>query len=305
MKQIGDVAKRILDRAQQENAELRRRITAEGSTGVDFLEKRLPVLQKTISADCTIDELANHAPWELREAANRERLCAECPDGGGACHDADHPYYPPGRRPSWQMHDQLGMNHLVVVDCDKWKRYALSQAIEEAGVPPKFLEATLDNYEPNSPTQREALDTAQAFLENQDAHGLTIMGPTGLGKSHLAAGLLRASMQRGESAMFAYVPRLLELIRRELQEYGVSETQERTLSTQLLVIDDLGAERTTDFARERIEMIINHRWSHEKRLVVTQNCSYERLADLMGQPVVRRLVQISDYAVEIHGDFFE
>jgi DNA replication protein DnaC len=268
------------------------------------LEKRLPALLPVVSEDVTLDELANHAPWELKDGHARQRLCNRCPSVGGACDEEVHPYYQPGMRPVWVKTDKR--TGLSLDYCDRYRSFKLRQRLIDACVPPAFLDVTFDTYEPHNDTQLEALVKARAYAEASNTVGMTIVGPTGLGKSHLAVAVLRQLLEHhpDRRALFAYVPLFIERVRREMRDFSESSSLERAMNVSVLVLDDLGAERSTDFAREQLEMIINERWAHRRPMVVTQNCSHERLVETMGQPVVRRLVQISDVAVEIEGDFF-
>lgn len=304
MERLSDVATRVLERAKQDHAQLTTKIRTTGARC--FVEKYLAPLRETVPADVTVEQLTNHARWELAEAARRASLCARCPDAGGECAGESMPTEA-GLLPVW-VGDRLDYE-----PCAKWRAFAERRWLREAGVPTAFVEKSFDTFNADAPPARVAAEQCRAYASevvlrpHPDApaptpRSLTLVGESGSGKSHLAVAILRALYDRLEHPpriVFAYAPLFLDDVRRELAEYGKSPALDSAHQSDLLVLDDIGAERVTDFSRERLEALVHDRWSNARSMIVTQNCTHERLAETMGTPIVRRLLEASDVVVKL------
>lgn len=291
MKPIGTHVEHLLVRRKQERAALRNRIAAAASA-TSFVQSDLPELSDVIPAEASPEQLAEHASWELRAAQARQRTCRRCPAEGGAC-DGATGYYQEGAQPVWMN------GRIEQAECPKWKPYAERRLLRTSGVPPVFLDATFEQYRPATPALAAAAAAVRTYAQSV-AGGATdsavLAGDTGLGKTHLAVAALRLVSCVRPSVLFAYVPELVELLRLEARgQIGPSAMArsaglfERAASAELLVLDDLGAERPTDFAREKLEHLVNRRWTERRPMIVTQNVSAESLEDLLGAPLVRRI----------------
>jgi DNA replication protein DnaC len=174
--------------------------------------------------------------------------------------------------------------------------------IHDARIPRKFLQKTLDGFTPTNTKLRHILTEAQAYVatfaigpddEDSACRGLLLRGSEGTGKTHLAVAVLKGVMERGYNGLFWNVPDLfLELRRMMTGELGVSSEAEiidATRRTDLLVLDDLGAERTSDYTIDRIYTIINSRYSEDRATIVTTNCNLQDLADRLGRATTSRL----------------
>ncbi len=241
----------------------------------------------------TAEAIAQHAPWELRAAATRAATCAHCPSSGGAC-DGERGYYSEGLRPEWDD------GTLRPVACDRWSQYAKRRTLVAAGIAPHFLGATLDGYYPRNQSQEHALAKAREFAERASVRDrMLIAGPTGVGKTHLACATLSELSERG-SVMFAYVPEFVDTVRSELLT-GSAATMERAKSVDFLVLDDLGAERSTEYVRETLEKLLNLRLVQKRSIIFTQNVTPDQIASSLGLPVMRRVMFDTGVTVQIDG----
>ena len=105
----------------------------------------------------------------------------------------------------------------------------------------------------------------------EENSGLLLWGGTGNGKTYAAACIVNALIDRGIPAMITSFPRILNA--------GWDKTQiaEEMRYYQLLVIDDLGAERRSDYALETVYMVIDERYKAQKPLIVTTNLTLDDL----------------------------
>ncbi len=120
-----------------------------------------------------------------------------------------------------------------------------------------------------------ALNAAHSFAD--DPRGwLTLQGPNGCGKTHLAAAIANKMLASEADVFFAVVPDLLDYLRSAFaptQKETYDEVFERVRSASLLTLDDLGAERSAEWAEEKLYQIVNYRTLMGLATVVTTNQS--------------------------------
>jgi DNA replication protein DnaC len=141
---------------------------------------------------------------------------------------------------------------------------------------------TFETFNPSWPGIREAFEVAKEYVAEQDPPWLLLSGNCGCGKTHLAAAIANARFQQGEVVLFSVVPQLLDHLRATFAP--ASETDydvlfEKVREAGLLILDDLGAEHTTPWAKEKLFQIINHRYIHTLPTVVTTNEQMNGLDD--------------------------
>jgi DNA replication protein DnaC len=139
---------------------------------------------------------------------------------------------------------------------------------------------------------------------NLDAgHGLWLMGDVGTGKTTLAMIVSNAALDAGRSVAIYSLPRLLNLIRGAIDtEAGMVGFLEQLAAVDLLHIDDLGAENTTEWVLEQLYSIVNTRYEDERAMIITTNLKYEELIEQLGERTVSRLVAICGNGLPLYGE---
>ncbi len=139
--------------------------------------------------------------------------------------------------------------------------------------------------------------------ENLDAgQGLWLMGDVGTGKTTLAMIVSRAALDAGRSVAIYSLPRLLNLIRGAIEtDAGMVGFLEQLAAVDLLHIDDLGVENTTDWVLEQLYSIVNTRYEDERAMIVTTNLSYDDLVLQLGDRTISRLVAICGNGLPLYG----
>ena len=146
------------------------------------------------------------------------------------------------------------------------------------GIGRRFLEVSLDR-EPIVSLDRGVLRQVRGFVrsigENLDAgRGLWFDGPVGTGKTSLAILVAKAAKDAGRSYAVYPVPRLLAEIKRTFDRDASDSYMgffRRLCSVDLLVLDDLGAEKQTEWVLEQLYSIVNERWQDRRAIVATTN----------------------------------
>jgi DNA replication protein DnaC len=125
--------------------------------------------------------------------------------------------------------------------------------------------------------------------------GLWFYGDVGTGKTSLAMLVSGAAERAGRSIAVYSVPRLLTAIRSTYGEganSSYSELFDRLCEVDLLQLDDVGAERQTEWVLEQLYAIVNERWQSERAVVVTSNLS--ELDDLRAQIGARTVSRLAE-----------
>ncbi len=145
--------------------------------------------------------------------------------------------------------------------------------LTECQIPRLCRNWTLESFLSLDASLKEAHIAALQFVEGK-IHWLTLGGEVDHGKTHLAIGICLKWLATGRAARYAYVPELLDELRAGFAleaVVGYKARFEYFCNVALLVLDDLGAEKQSDFAIEKLETIVNHRYNEELPLVVTTN----------------------------------
>ena len=149
-----------------------------------------------------------------------------------------------------------------------------------------------------SPPLEEAYSKALAIATGS-LKWLTLVGPVDTGKTHLAIAICRRWLIEGKVARYVYTPLLLEELRQGYSdnERGYEIRLRHFMEVPLLVLDDLGVEKSTDWASEKMHIIIDYRYMQNLPLVVTTNQSLVELPGDTGHRLESRLKRMSAGAV--------
>jgi DNA replication protein DnaC len=150
---------------------------------------------------------------------------------------------------------------------------------------------------------RNWVDDMKTNLET--GRGLWLMGDTGTGKTTLAMLVSKAALEGSRSVAIYSLPKLLARIRRtyDAEPGGDSYLSffERLTSVDLLHIDDLGAEKRSDWVLEQLYALVNERYEAQRSMLVTTNLDQRQLEDQIGPRTVSRLVEICGDPLPLFG----
>jgi DNA replication protein DnaC len=161
-----------------------------------------------------------------------------------------------------------------------------------SSIPPRFADRTLSGYQPVTPSQRAALEAAEAVLRGV-IRSLVLIGPPGVGKTHLAAGIFRGCRY---PAMWINVADAITTLRMEMGLPPEDRTALRLLAGTsahrgLVVLDDLGRENVTDWTGELVYAVVNARYEAMLPSIVTSNRTAADLRDGPYWPAISRLAE--------------
>jgi DNA replication protein DnaC len=134
--------------------------------------------------------------------------------------------------------------------------------------------------------------------------GLWFHGPHGTFKTSAAVAIAKEAERQGYSVGFRTVPELLWRLRSTHDEGSVDSYErllDKLVQLDLLVLDDFGAERTTEYALEALYAIVNKRLLDKRAILVTTNLEPDDLADQVGERIVSRLYEVCGHPLNFLG----
>jgi DNA replication protein DnaC len=140
----------------------------------------------------------------------------------------------------------------------------------------------------------------------QKGRGLWFTGDVGTGKTTLAMLVSKAALDAGHSVAIYSVPHLLAEIRdtydRDPGERSYMEFFNRLAAVDLLHLEDVGAEKQTDWVLEQLYSLINERYEQQRSILVTTNLPFEKLEEQIGQRSASRIVEMCGDPVLLYGE---
>ncbi len=219
-----------------------------------------------------------------------------------------------------------------VCECRVANRAA--RMLAKANIPKRYEHCSLDSYDPGFPgadrSLQAALIMARKFVEDYPVEtagkGLLLTGTVGVGKTHLAAGILHnLIMLKGVRGLFCDYRELLKQIQNSYNpQVSMTELQllEPVFKAEVLILDELGAQKPTDWVWDTVALILNTRYNDKRTTIITTNYAdqpvtstqqttsaaaramrEESLGDRIGERMRSRLAEMC-VTVEMRGDDF-
>ena len=196
---------------------------------------------------------------------------------------------------------------------------AIAQPVSNSRIPVRYQHCTVENFMPvgnqkstSCQSQKAALEATKTLIASypESKHGLLLLGPCGIGKTHLAVAAGLALQTKGANVRFYDFRELLKLIQ---ESYNSEERNSEwklltpARNAEVLILDELGAARPTDWALDKMTQIINQRYNDCRLTIFTSNFSdlvtpqhRHTLSDRVGPRIRSRLREMC-VTVEVSG----
>lgn len=189
--------------------------------------------------------------------------------------------------------------------------YFVDEWLAKSGIPPRSRRLTFDTFPNQSAPSLKAVRTFVADWKWD--RSLLLTGRYGVGKTGLLAGAVHEIAKQSfgwqhedaatlshmdiyarRTCKFISTSALFDDLRAGYDDHTFAHTMDACQRVDLLILDDLGAEKPTEWVRERLFAIINDRYEHERPIWATSNLTLEALEQAAGERVVWRLLETSD-----------
>ena len=170
-----------------------------------------------------------------------------------------------------------------VVRCECWRERAGHDRLASANIPKRYQHCTFANFAAYNPSLERALEQARRVPDRfpaannlrEQGRGLLLEGPPGVGKTHLAVAVLKRVMESSGARGLFYDTRDLLRVIRSTYDPSIRTTELEILrpviTADLLVLDDLGAEKTSEWVEETMNLIVNTRYNERRLTIFTSN----------------------------------
>lgn len=178
------------------------------------------------------------------------------------------------------VEEEDGVRRGRVCDCQRGR--AKENRLKGVGIPLRYRNCTLENFEMvgdpsvTDETVRRAYRLSHSFVDHYPAveGGLLFMGRPGIGKTHLATGIIKKLvLEKGANAKWCDFSELLSEVKKR---YAGNTFDEHTIlnpliNSEILLLDDLGSMKIRDWTLDLLSQVINHRYVNKRILIATTN----------------------------------
>ena len=183
---------------------------------------------------------------------------------------------------------------------------------QRMNIPKRYRDKEISNFIPDKKAGHKlVLIRIEDYINSDDfikGKGLFFVGPPGVGKTHLAVGILKEFFRRkGIVGLFYDTRSLLFKLKSSFDGSSSSrEIIEEVIDTPILILDDLGSERLSDWAKDILHYIIINRYNDLKPIIITSNIELKSnkntegdmlentLEERMGQAIASRLSEMCE-----------
>jgi DNA replication protein DnaC len=176
-----------------------------------------------------------------------------------------------------------------------WKQDRIDRALRISGIEGFFRSKRLNDLKGNPKLHDELTKFLGGWKAmKQNGYGFYFWGNVGAGKTHAAIVLANELMEREMvEVLFLNMPEAITRVKNTFDTEVKSEDSrlfERMKEMELLVLDDMGVEKYSDWMADQLYQIIDHRWKNRKPMIITSNLSLEDLAKSYKPQIASRIM---------------
>lgn len=204
--------------------------------------------------------------------------------------------------------------------CECYLELIKQTAKEELGVAPSMKKCTFESFDLSlfsdekdsklliSPRRlaQGTLNFCKEYAEtfSLSSRNIIMIGKTGVGKTHLSLAVANRVIDRGFDVYYASIHKIMDALQKEQfsREKAEESIADRLYESDLLVIDDLGAEFSTQFTVAALYNIVNTRLNASRPMIINTNLSVAELEERYSQRVASRIIGSSERALLIGSD---
>ena len=180
----------------------------------------------------------------------------------------------------WKQYDEI-------VEKEKLKEFNLKQIdklFKNNNLGKRQLNSTFKNYkitDKNKKAYENAKKYTNKLINGETNMGLFITGTYGVGKTYLASCIANETIKNNITVIFSTLIQLLDFIKDTYKDYNTSDKEYLDLysNIDLLIIDDLGKEKPTEWVLEKLFLIVNNRYNNYLPIVITTNYNRNQLRE--------------------------
>lgn len=182
---------------------------------------------------------------------------------------------------------------------------------ERSNLGTRFLDRTFANFEKKR--DPKAFEACVNYANRDDLfenkkNSLMLMGKPGTGKTHLSAAIANDFVSKGIPTLFGTLIDHLEHVKEEFEHGGVNDYLQNMKTIPILVVDDLGQEKPSEWLMQTLYQVVNYRYEHLLPIIITSNLTADEMANYLGHSMFSRLYEMSngietkgnDYRMEHH-----
>lgn len=180
----------------------------------------------------------------------------------------------------WQQYDEyIEKNKIRKINLSK-----INKLFKNNNLGKRQLNSTFENYKVTD-KNRDAFENAKKYtskiINEKTTKGLFITGTYGVGKTYLASCIANELIKNKNTVLFGTLIQLLDFIKDTYKDNEISDKEYLNLysSVDLLIIDDLGKEKPTDWVLEKLFLIVNNRYNNYLPIVITTNYNRNQLRE--------------------------
>ncbi len=221
----------------------------------------------------------------------------------------------------WKPLEVDGIRRVTRCDCQESE--SVERLLGQARIPPRYEDCALENFDirkdesgqPNRYLSKAKLDARKFVEEYPTDFGLLFVGPTGVGKTHLAVAMLRELIiRKGIECLFYDFRDLLKEIQDSYNP--VSQTSELRvlqplLDVEVLLLDEMAALNPSDWVKETLAHIINSRYNRKKVTIITTTLPFgetskrQEVREPSGEPVPDVERSLAQFGVTLRSRLYE